>query len=252
MGGEMSSRSKRLLRTLAVIAIVAAAGGAAFVVGTRLRGDGTSEAQAPRSEDLSQKIDAAQTAIAADAGKPTFTGELLGIAFAPTVDQWPADVRKKREELSTAFATCGPDTVMPPNPFPFKNPLSLPAKFAPAGALAAGSPEVVSRCGKVTGVNWEYEAVNEDGTPASVYIGRGFGRELLYDGSANRISVTTVGGLPAVVIAPVTPGGLVQTGLVAFPEPFGMMTHINTFNLSEADLLAVAERVAAAIGGGAR
>jgi hypothetical protein len=67
-----------------------------------------------------------------------------------------------------------------------------------------------------------------------------------YGGVAvSRVSTEVIGGRQAIVVRPATDDGLAQMSEVIFPEPFGK-TDIDAFNLSAADLLAVAEAVAAA------
>jgi hypothetical protein len=165
-------------------------------------------------------------------------GELLGIFIGPSKDTWPEQVRAEDDRVlaggcvSVARSTAGA--------------LEFPRLLAlPAGYTAEEQQPAVACGGKVTGLGWQYSASGASGIAGHVSISRGVAKALEYNVAADRVSVQSIGGRDAIFIRPVTPDGLAQISYVVFPESFGV-TEIQTFNLSETGVLAVAEAVAEA------
>jgi hypothetical protein len=224
----------RARRTLLLLALVGVFVGAGFGTGRLLFDRYRTEAQTPETPRLTPEL---ERLLQEEKQKPRFTGELLGLYFAPTEDQWPEDYRRWRSELLAGGCVNVPAERGAELGFP--RPLALPEQ------CVLGGTEVVA-CGEtVTSVNWHYTFEAPNGLPANILISRSLVRAFAYDVAAERISRTTIGGRDAIVIRPVTPDGVAQTSAVIFPEAFGT-TSIDAVYLPEADLLALAEAVARA------
>ena len=235
---------KRLFLGLAVVVTL---GSVTFWAGTRLNRGDNSEAQVPASQRIDSELATRQAAVAADALLPKFVGTIRGIALAPTEVQWSAEF----QQSESARRAKGCDTALATDPhgMDFAHPVVLPARFSTAGVLAeTGRPDVFPCNGKLMGANWDYVSTNADGTPSNVWISRSVAKGELFDGAAARVSSQTINGHPAVVVKPVTADGFAQNAMVLFPEAFGV-TKVETFNVSEAELVEIATAVATAIGG---
>lgn len=221
----------RITVGLLVLTVLGVAG---FAVGRWLLSDSEgTEAQQPKLLDV---IEERQRA---DKEEPRFTGELLGIYLAPSLDQMPPAVQE--EEKRVIAGGCVGIPLEQAQHLDFPRPLEMP----PGYTLRDHFPQATACSGKPSGVLREYDVLGAEGIPANVSVGRGTGRLATFDGAASRVSTTVIGGRQAIVIRPFTPDGLAQISRVIFPESFGM-TDIYAFNLSEAALLEVAEAVAKA------
>ncbi len=224
-------KTKRVIIGLCAFAILGAAGfGAARLIG---RAVGTGAEQPGQvDEKLIQERQASETQ------QPRFTGELLGIFIAPSEDAWPEQPRAAQAQLVAGGCVGVPRSTAAALEFP--RPLALPPEY-----VAKEEPPATACSGKVTGLGWQYTVTGANGIPANVSISRAVAKALVYDVAADRVSVRNIGGRDAIFIRPITPDGLAQISYVVFPESFGV-TEIQTFNLSEAGVLAVAEAVAEA------
>ena len=175
---------------------------------------------------------------ATEQAQPRFTGELLGIFIAPSEDAWPEQVRADQAQLVAGGCVDVPRSLAGTLEFP--RPLTLAPEYVPKEEQPA-----TACSGKVTGLGWEYTTTGANGIPANVSISRAVAKASVYDVAADRVSVRTIGGRDAIFIRPITPDALAQISYVVFPESFGV-TEIQTFNLPEDGVLAVAEAVAAA------
>jgi hypothetical protein len=222
---------RRVILTLGLLAVLGAGGfGVARLIGNAV----STGAERPGQAD-EKTIEQRQ---ATESAQPRFTGELLGISIGPSEDTWPQQARADQAQLvaggcvSVSRSTAGA--------LEFPRPLALPADYV------AKEQQLATACsGKVSGLGWQYTASGANGIPANVSISRAVAKALVYDVATDRVSVQSIGGRDAIFIRPVTPDGLAQISYVVFPESFGV-SEIQTFNLSEAGVLAVAEAVAEA------
>ncbi len=199
----------------------------------------TSTPTAPLDERLK---DAAATQTA-QSGAERFNGEILGLYVAPSIDDWPQAVRDQHERTIAGGCVNAPTGQ---SELDFMRPLDLPPGFEPAGNLeSTGRPEVVACGGRTAGLNFEYQKLNDDGTPAMVTLARTVARAETFDALASDVTARTIGARQAVVIAPAVEGAPGQRSMVLFPEDFGA-TIVHAFNLTEEDLLDFAEAVAEA------
>jgi hypothetical protein len=222
---------KRVILTLGLLTVLGAGGfGAARLIANAV---GTG-AERPGQVD-EKTIEQRQ---ATERAQPRFTGELLGISIGPSEDTWPQQARADKAQLVAGGCVSVPRSTAGALEFP--RPLALPADYVPK------EQQLATACsGKVSGLGWQYTPSGANGIPANVSISRAVAKALVYDVAADRVSVQSIGGRDAIFIRPVTPDGLAQISYVVFPESFGV-TEIQTFNLSEAGVLAVAEAVAEA------
>jgi hypothetical protein len=224
-------KNKRIILTLGLLAVLGAGGfGAARLVGSAV-GIG-----AERPGQVDEK--AIEQRQATERAQPRFTGELLGISIGPSEGAWPQQARADQAQLVAGGCVSVPRSMAGALEFP--RPLALPADYVPKELQPA-----TACSGKVTGLGWQYAASGASGIPANVSISRAVAKALVYDVAADRVSVQSIGGRDAIFVRPMTPDGLAQSSYVVFPESFGV-TEIQTFNLSEASVLAVAQAVAEA------
>jgi hypothetical protein len=233
-------RTGRVILTLAVLTVLGGGGFlAARLIGNAVGSGGEQPGQV--DEKLTQQpgqVDEKliQQRQATERAQPRFTGELLGIFIAPSEDLWPEQARADQAQLVAGGCVGVPRSLAGALEFP--RPLTLPTGYVPKEEQPA-----TACSGKVTGLGWEYTVTGANGIPANVSISRTVARALVFDVAADRVSVRNIGGRDAIFIRPITPDGLAQISYVVFPEPFGE-TEIQTFNLPEAGVSAVAEAVA--------
>ncbi|HXK34066.1 MAG TPA: hypothetical protein VNM91_08660 [Dehalococcoidia bacterium] len=170
--------------------------------------------------------------------KPRFVGELAGVFIAPTPADWPAALREAREErLAGGCRAASRDRAAH---------LDLRAEpDLPGFQQSPPEPQVIECSGSVTSINREYVGTAANGGPATILLTRSVSRALGIDAAEESVSVTTIDGRTAILIRPVSPDGTGQTSNIIFPEDFGTTT-VYAFNLSEPELIRVAEAVAAA------
>ena len=221
-------------RLIAAVLLLIVLGTAGFAVGRlMLSGGGGTEAEQPKLLDVIEERQ--QT----EQKEPRFTGELLGIFLAPSLDQMPPAVQEEHRRLTAGG--CANIPLEQAQSLDFPQPLEMP----PGYTLKEGMPQATACSGKPSGVRYEYDVLGANNIPAHLTVGRGVSKIATPQSPASRITTTVIGGREAILIRPFTPDGLAQTSEVIFPEPFGM-TDIYAFNLSEAALLEVAEAVAKA------
>lgn len=224
-------RIRRVTVTLCLLTVLAAGGfGAAKLIGNAV-GTGA-EPPGQVDEKLIQQRQATEQA------QPRFTGELLGIFIGPSEETWPEQARVDHARLVAGGCVDVPRSVAGALQFP--RPLTFPP-----GSVPKEVPSATACSGKVTGLGWQFTVTGANDIPANVSISRAVAKALLYDVAADRVSVRNIGGRDAIFIRPMTPDGLAEISYVVFPESFGV-TEIQTFNLSEVGVLAVAEAVAEA------
>jgi len=231
--------TRKLGATLLLVAALATVG---FLAGRLLLSDdeGT-EAQQPSVID---RLDALKTREAQQKAEPRFVGERLGIYIAPSLEEIPAEVRAEDDQLTAAGCAVIPAEQASAIDFP--RPLGMPPGYALAEPDVEGSNPWAHACsGRPRLLGWRYSTTGAEGIPANVTIVRSLIRYDTQDVATSQVSTRVIGGREAVVIRPASPDGLAQRVLVYFPEPFGT-TSIHTFNLSEAEVLKVAEAVAEA------
>jgi len=222
---------KRTIGGLLLLAILGAAG---FVVGRlMLSGGGGTEAQEPKLLDVIAERQ--QT----EQKEARFTGELLGIFLAPSLEQMPPAVQEEHKRLTAGG--CATIPLEQAQSLEFPRPLEMP----PGYTLKDGYPQATACSGEASGITREYDLLGANNIPGHLTVGRSISKIATPQSPASRISTTVIGGREAVLIRPFTPDGLAQTSEVIFPEAFGK-TDILAFNLSEAALLEVAEAVAKA------
>ncbi len=176
--------------------------------------------------------------LTAEAGRPRFVGELLGIFLAPSKDQFPPEVRGAMDRLAAGRCDYAPiedaaAIAMPRQP-------ELPSNLTPPA-----SPIAVACGGVVTGMNYEYSGTSANGLPATVLIARSVAGGWGVDAARDRVSLSAVGGRQIIIVRPETADATGQTSQVIMPEPFGL-TAIHAFNLNETELREVAAAVIAA------
>lgn len=220
-------------------------GGAGFAAGRYLTGEAGTEAQEPdQAVGLDAELATVQQRSDEDQQKPRFVGELLGIYIAPTTDQWPEQIQREHDELNAGGCRYG--LLADAAHLDFPRTLNMPPKYT----LTTGFPRALACSGSPASIVWEYTVTGPHNTPANLSIVRGVFEAYDFDVASDRISATVIGGRDAILIRANSPDGLAQRSVVIFPEAFGM-TAILAFNLSETDLMIVAEAVgvASSLGG---
>lgn len=222
--------------------IIAVLGTAGFFVGRQLVGGGATEAGQPavgaRLEELFEARDEEQT-------DERFNGELLGIYIAPSRDQVPQEFREVRVP---GVEGCVSLPLEEARVLAMARPLVMPEGYAVSEtdtANTGNNPWALACHGILWTRGWAFTTTGPEGTPATVSVIRSTFKYATADVAASRVSTQVIGGRQAIVISPLVPGGFAEQGRIYFPEPFGK-TSISAFNLSEAELLEVAEAVAEA------
>ena len=224
----------KITRFILVLGVLAVLGGGGFLA-AKLVGNGIgTEAEQPGQVD--EKL--IQERQAAEREQPRFTGELLGMFIGPSEAAWPEKARTDQAQLVAGGCVGVPRSAAAALGFP--RPLRLPAEY-----VAEEQQSATACSGNVTGLGWRYTATGANGIAANISISRAVAKALVYDVAADRVAVQSLGGRDAIFIRPITPDGLAQISYVVFPESFGV-TEIQTFNLPEVGVLAVAEAVAEA------
>jgi hypothetical protein len=224
-------RTGPVIVTLCLLTLLAAGGfGAAKLIGNAV---GTG-AEPPGQVDEKLIQQRQQT----ESEQPRFTGELLGMFIGPSEAAWPEKARTDQAQLVAGGCVGVPRSAAAALEFP--RPLRLPAEY-----VAEEQQSATACSGNVTGLGWRYTATGANGIAANISISRAVAKALVYDVAADRVAVQSLGGRDAIFIRPITPDGLAQISYVVFPESFGV-TEIQTFNLPEVGVLAVAEAVAEA------
>ncbi len=203
-------------------------GGSSFIATKTFFTSGRSEAQQSQS---SKAVDVAaiQQALTAEKQRPRFVGAIDGIFIAPSTDQFPDDLRAKRERLVAGGC------VDVPRARAGVLDLAREPVFPAGYVLNPGDPEVIACSDVVTGVNRQYSFTNADGLPSEVLVSRSIATAWGLDVAADRVKAVKVGRRDAIVIRPETPDGTGQTSMVLFPEPFGL-TFVSAFNVSASEL----------------
>ena len=225
-----------LRRYVLLSVVIALVGVSAFAITRQLAPDDPNT-RATSPESLVVDAGGLAATREADQAKPRFVGEILGIFIAPTETDWPEALRKDREaRVSGGCTYASRDRA---------GDLDFAEEPVVTGFIQTPEEPVVVQCsGSVTGVNREYQGMAASGAPATLLIARGVSRAWGADVAVDSVTEAKIGGRDAIIIKPATPDGIGQTSLVIFPEPFGI-TIVYAFSLSETELLAVAEAVAA-------
>lgn len=229
-------------RLVVALVLIAALGTGGFFIGRQLMSGG-SQAQAP---GLSNQLRAVQTQEAQKQAEPRFSGQLLGIYLAPSLDQLPPDVQSEHERLSVGG--CVPVSVEQASALDLPRPLAMPPSYVLAqqdSANVGTNPWALACGGSVSSRGWDYTTTGAQGIPATVSIVRIVTKYDTQDVAKSQVSTQIIGGREAIIVRPASSGGLAQRYLIYFPESFGH-TSIQTFNLPEADALKVAEAAAEA------
>lgn len=171
--------------------------------------------------------------------KPDFEGEILGVFIGP--DDKVPDKFVTYEDLCGSAPT---EPVSWDKAGEFDLALTLPEQYKlAADSLLAG----VFACGdQVTSAGWHYTAPQPNGYPGVLIIVRHPVKHDQFDASADRVKATEIGGLPAVYVEPLSANGVGSAAGVVFPGE-RVTTAIHSAGIPSADLLEVAEIVAAAI-----
>lgn len=174
-----------------------------------------------------------------EAAKPRFEGEILGVFIGPA-DKVP-------DKFVTYDELCGSATteqVSWEKAGDFDLKLTLPEQYKlDPNSLHTG----VFACGdQVTSASWEYSVLQPGGYPGILLIHRSPTRYVEFDASADRVKATEIGGLPAIYVEPLSPSGVASVAGVVFPGE-RITTTMHSSDIPAADLLKVAEIVAAAI-----
>ncbi|MEX2224939.1 MAG: hypothetical protein WEB52_00665 [Dehalococcoidia bacterium] len=82
------------------------------------------------TQRLDQRLESAAATAAARAGEPRFNGGILGFYIAPSVDDWPAELRDAYERTVAGGCTSAPAGQ---SELDFMMPLVLPAGFQRTG-----------------------------------------------------------------------------------------------------------------------
>jgi len=211
---------------VAVIALVGALAGRAVWESVTAQDD-------PRAEPPPLNV------INEENAKPNFEGEILGVFIGPD-DKLP-DKFVSWEEMCGSATT---EQVAWEKAGEFDLAVTLPEPFK----LNISSPNTgVFVCGdQVTSARWEYTAAQPNGYPGMLIVGRYPIKYFEFDASADRVKATEIGGLPAVYVAPLSPNGVGSAAGVVFPGE-RVTTAIHSAGIPAADLLKVAEMIAAAI-----
>lgn len=224
-------------RLLGAIIVAAVLGAMAYVAVSRWGTEGTpSEAEPPPPPVVR---DDTFLPLTAEAARPRFVGELLGLFLAPAKDQFPADVRNAMDRQTSGG--CGSAPLSAASSIALTRPLELPLSFK----ASADSPSAVACGGIVTGLNYEYSGIGANGLPATLLIARSVVRAWGVDAATDRIGVSIIGGRDVIVVRPATDEAIGQTSQVIIPETFGL-TAIHAFDLNETELREVAAAVIAA------
>lgn len=223
---------------LAVVGVLATGG---FFAGRLLVDGGATEAEQPKVAD---RLDELGDARDAEALETRFSGELLGIHLAPSIDGIPKEVLDEDERLTAGgCARIEADNV---GDLSFPRPLTMPSGYALAEPEEEGRNPWASACSGTPRIfGQRYSIAGAQEIPATVTIVRTLLRYDTQDIAESRVSTQVIGGRAALVIPALESSGLAQRSLVYFPESFGM-TVIHAFNLSESDLFEVALAVAEA------
>ena len=226
----MRSAMSRLL-TIALVAVVAVigsiAGRAVWESATAEDGD---DGRAPHPDLINE-----------EATKPKFEGELLGFFLGPRDGEIP-------EKFVTYEELCGSQptvqvawdkavdldlSLVLPKPF------ELNTNSLNTGVVACGDAIYAAR--------WEYTALRPDGNFGSLFVARSRFKYEEFDVSAGRVNASEIGGVPAIVIGPLTPNGLGSIAGVIFPGE-SVTTVLRSSGVSDEELLEIAEIVAAELG----
>lgn len=175
-----------------------------------------------------------------EAAKDKFEGEVLGVFIGPPEAQLPDNLvtyeevcgSKPTEQVDWDKAGDLDIAVSLPDPFKL-NPDSLNT-----GVIACGDTVYSAR--------WEYSAPQLNGYPGSLIIARSPFKYAEFNVSTERVVTDDIGGLPAVYIKPLSENGIGSAAGVIFPGD-SVTTVISSSGVPDADLLKVAEIVAAKI-----
>jgi len=176
--------------------------------------------------------------LTAEAGRPRFVGELLGLFLAPSPDQYPAQLKAERDRLLAGGCVSVPTDQAAALAFP--KALPLPGNFVPSPE----TPVAVACSGQVTGLNYEYSGTAANGFPATITIGRSVSRAWGLDAARDRVAVVSILDTQVIMARPEN-RAIAQTAQVIIPESFGL-TSIYSFSLNETELREVAAAVIAA------
>ena len=218
------------LLTVGVVAMVAVFGS----IGGRLAWNAVTaeEEQVPQPPPLD--------VLNGEAAKAKFEGEILGVFLGPYGAEVP-------DKFTTYGELCGDEQTVEVDdakagdldlaislPEPFK----LDTESMNTGVIACGDTVYAAR--------WEYSAPQPSGYPGSMVIVRSLFKYTGVDASTGRIHTGQIGGLPAIIVDPLSEDGIGSAASVIIPGESGI-TQIGSSGVPAKDLLEVAELVAAAI-----
>ena len=227
---------KRVLSGLLTIGLVAGVAVLGSLAGRAVWENVTAE-DAPKA--VAPPVDVLEEEAASD----KFEGEILGVYIGPLGAEVPG-------KYITYEEICGSqpsEQVSWDKAGEFDISLELPTPFAlnrdslNTGVIACGDTVYAAR--------WDYAATQPSGYPGSLIIVRSVFKDFGFDASSRRVRDTEIGGLPAVYISPLSENGIGSGAGVIFPGDT-IATSIHSSGVPEADLLRVAELLAAEIARG--
>jgi len=178
-----------------------------------------------------------------EAAKPRFEGEVLGIFIGPHGSRVP-------DKFVTYEELCGTQLSEQVS-WDKAGELGLAVSLSDPYRLVPDSLNTgVIACSDTVGaVRWEYSAPQPNGYPGQLIIIRSRLNYDEFDVSPDRVKVIEIGGLPAIHIEPLSPNGVSSSAGVIFPGD-SIKTSIRSVGVPDAELLRVAEIVAAGIKNG--
>jgi hypothetical protein len=177
--------------------------------------------------------------INAEAAKPKFQGELLGMFIGP--------IGAKVPDKFTTYDPCGSN---PGEQLAWDKAGEFDLKADLPDSLVLDTTSLntgVIGCGDtVYAARWEYGSPQPNGYPGSLIIARSGFKYDEFDVSPDRVHTTEVGGLPAIVIDPLSENGISSVAAVIFPGD-RVTTSISSEGIPRTDVMKIAELVADAI-----
>jgi hypothetical protein len=175
-----------------------------------------------------------------EAAKPKFEGEILGVFIGPYGAQVP-------EKFTTYEELCGEELTVEVDDsragelwldLRLPEPFVLDTESLNTGVIACGDTVYAAR--------WDYNALQPSGYPGHLLVVRSPLKYSEFEVSAERVHSTSIAGVDAVYIEPLSENGISSMAGVIFPGE-SVTTEIQSEGIPKGDLLRVAELVAAAI-----
>ena len=234
---------KPLLKPVLALLLLAAIGFGTFFAVHTLREKAGGDSGAVAETPPPGEVQAAQleAIFAADAAKPRFNGELLGIYIAPSDAAVP-------QQYKSFIPECGPAGA--PAAWEQAGQFDLSVQLPPEFVYLPdhyNTGVVAWACnGQVYSAGWAYQFRDDPGS--MLVVSRSVLSYMTPNAAVDHVKAISAGGRQAVLIEPVRPEGTAQLspagtyGAVVFPESFGS-TIVCSSGVPLADLLRVAEIV---------